>query len=430
MSKKKNTKSVLITILLSVVILAAVTVLGARYVLPTFVQSADGYPELLLKINFYAIRIFPLLIGVVFIVIASMMLGSKDEEVDEEDLLPPNSYDQQLFEKPADDPTVKSSTENQKSETVTAEPSDDDFFAILNSDDISEPAPVSNTESVESVAKNTLDDDIFGDADDSAPESSVPDNFDTVNDIIFSEQTETQTPVEQPTVVSSESPVLEVSEVPEPPAGPEVSETSVPSAENADDERLTSIEERIDKLADVVTKLGTSLSGEPEVAVANSSETSSEALAVDNDRLTSIEKRINTLTDAISVLSTSIANGSVSIPDTSAPVAEVSDGEKVINDIDPNDPIALMRVEFESSRENGYDVTYVVTNLAKEDIPSSLDGLAYAYSANGKTVICIPFLSQEEAEKELAKAGIDCEPVFIQGGQEADFDQVIGAQLA
>ena len=101
MSKKKGFRTALATILVVLVIFAALTFAAIKYFLPMYQVSQS-------EVYSWAVKIYPLLIGITLIVIASMLGKSdKEDEGEEEDKLPPNSYDAQLFEEPKDDPATK-----------------------------------------------------------------------------------------------------------------------------------------------------------------------------------------------------------------------------------------------------------------------------------------------------------------------------------
>ena len=144
MGKKRNSKSVILTIVVTVIVLAVLSFIGIRFLMPHYVQQHTDV-DMQYKIYRFAVRLFPLLVGIVLILIASMIASSKDEdEEDEDDLLPPNSYDSQLFENPNDDPVrrVQSKAEVQ-TPVKEAEPevlssdaiSDDDFLSIYSNDE-------------------------------------------------------------------------------------------------------------------------------------------------------------------------------------------------------------------------------------------------------------------------------------------------------
>ena len=131
MSKKKNSKSVIITIIITLIVLGGLTFAGIKFLLP---QYTNGQETSQYKIYEIAVKVFPLLVGVVLIVIASMIATNHEDEEDEEDKLPPNSYDKQLFEAPADDPTAAAKPvehENAKQDEVAPEETQE-FYSIFD----------------------------------------------------------------------------------------------------------------------------------------------------------------------------------------------------------------------------------------------------------------------------------------------------------
>ena len=106
MNKKTKSTSVFITVIITLIVLAGLTYGGVKFLLPVYLSRANTM-EFQNEVYKFAVKIFPLLVGIVLIIIASMIASSRDEE-DEEDKLPPNSYDNQLFEAPSDDPVAKS----------------------------------------------------------------------------------------------------------------------------------------------------------------------------------------------------------------------------------------------------------------------------------------------------------------------------------
>ena len=70
---KKNSKSVVVTIIITLIILGCLTFAGIMY-------FNAGDASMQAKIYEYAVKIFPLLVGIVLIVIASMIATSREEE--------------------------------------------------------------------------------------------------------------------------------------------------------------------------------------------------------------------------------------------------------------------------------------------------------------------------------------------------------------
>ncbi len=395
MDKKRNTKSVVLTIIVTVIVLVVLSVIGVRYLMPNYAMEHGTSPEgMHYKVYSFAVRLFPLLVGIVLIIIASMIAGSKDDEVDEDDLLPPNAYDAQLFEKPSDDPVgvpapaAESIPEPVKPEVVSSDTiSDEDFFAI------------------------------FGNPDDHKDEEV---------------EEEEVAPVE-------ETPVVE--EAPKEEAAPvqDVSNVAVPVAPASDNKEL------VDAIYALVRKLDDLVKEEDEVEVEEEEEVSAEE--VPQSDLAALEKKVDSLCDSVAKLSALIAGGLV----VAAPKAEEPEPEvvpepvavapqpepetivetvevpvdKQINDYDPNDPVQLMKIEFDSAQENEYDITFAFTKAGSDSVKQSLGEIAYVFSVNSKTIAVIPFLSDSEAQAELDGKSIKHTTVFVEGGEKTTFEKAI-----
>ena len=129
MSKKKNSKSVIITVIVTLIVLAGLTFAGIKFLLPIYAQGQNGAVDTQYEVYRFAVKIFPLIVGIVLIVIASMIATSKDDEEDEADKLPPNSYEKQLFEQPADDPEAKAVPEEEQPVAAEVAPEEKEEFA-------------------------------------------------------------------------------------------------------------------------------------------------------------------------------------------------------------------------------------------------------------------------------------------------------------
>lgn len=398
MDKKRNTKSVVLTIIVTVIVLVVLSVIGVRYLMPNYAMEHGTSPEgMHYKIYSFAVRLFPLLVGIVLIIIASMIAGSKDDEVDEDDLLPPNAYDSQLFEKPSDDPVgvpapaAESIPEPVKPEVVSSDTiSDEDFFAI------------------------------FGNPEDHKEEEV---------------EEEEVAPVE-------EAPVVE--EAPKEEAAPVqvVTNVAVPVAPASDNKEL------VNAIYALVRKLDDLVEEEDEVEVEEEEEEEEvRAEEVPQSDLAALEKKVDSLCDSVAKLSALIAGGLV----VAAPKAEEPEPEvvpepvavapqpepetivetvevpvdKQINDYDPNDPVQLMKIEFDSAQENEYDITFAFTKAGSDSVKQSLGEIAYVFSVNSKTIAVIPFLSDSEAQAELDGKSIKHTTVFVEGGEKTTFEKAI-----
>lgn len=94
MSKKKGSGTALATVLVVLVIFAALTFAAIKYFIPLYhVTQRDVYS--------WAVKVFPLLVGLTLIVIASA-LGKDDKTEEEEDKLPSNSDEKLSTKTPLD----------------------------------------------------------------------------------------------------------------------------------------------------------------------------------------------------------------------------------------------------------------------------------------------------------------------------------------
>lgn len=94
MSKKKGSGTALATVLVILVIFAALTFAAIEYFIPLYhVTQRDVYS--------WAVKVFPLLVGLTLIVIASA-LGKDDKTEEEEDKLPSNSDEKLSTKTPLD----------------------------------------------------------------------------------------------------------------------------------------------------------------------------------------------------------------------------------------------------------------------------------------------------------------------------------------
>ena len=396
MDKKRNTKSVVLTIIVTVIVLVVLSVIGVRYLMPNYAMEHGTSPEgMHYKIYSFAVRLFPLLVGIVLIIIASMIAGSKDDEVDEDDLLPPNAYDAQLFEKPSDDPVgvpapaAESIPEPVKPEVVSSDTiSDEDFFAIFgNPDDHKEEeveeeevAPVEEAPVVEDAPKDEAAEPVQVVTNVAVPVAPASDNKELV-DAIYA------------LVRKLDDLVEEEDEV-------EVEEEEEVSAEEVPQSDLAALEKKVDSLCDSVAKLSALIAGGLVVAAPKAEEPEPE------------------------VVPESVAVAPQPEPETIVETVEVP-VDKQINDYNPNDPVQLMKIEFDSAQENEYDITFAFTKAGSDSVKQSLGEIAYVFSVNSKTIAVIPFLSDSEAQAELDGKSIKHTTVFVEGVEKTTFEKAI-----
>ncbi len=130
MSKNKSFKTVFATIIVMLIVLASFSYVVLMYVAPVYQLNQN-------KIYYWSIRLFPLLIGIVLITIASILLSHSEDKEDEDDKLPPNSYDNALFEEPCDDPESISDVENANTNKKEEVP----FISVFGQDVTQEKSP-------------------------------------------------------------------------------------------------------------------------------------------------------------------------------------------------------------------------------------------------------------------------------------------------
>ena len=116
---KKTWKLVLISVILSVLILAAFTAVFMKLIVPAYNITQE-------QIYSVMTRALPILIGLVFIEIALISSRKGEEDYRENiDKLAPNAYDSPLYTAPVDDPTAPKSPTgadlNTKTETIVKE---------------------------------------------------------------------------------------------------------------------------------------------------------------------------------------------------------------------------------------------------------------------------------------------------------------------
>ena len=401
MGKKKNSKSVVITIIITLIVLGCLTFAGIKY----FNAGDEGTQ---VKIYEFAVKIFPLLVGIVLIVIASMIATSREETDDEEDKLPPNSYDQQLFEAPADDPAAKTASK------------------------VIEPEETAQGE----VTKEEAD--------------AFYSIFDAPEDIVRREEAE-EKPKAEP--------------VAEPQAANVAPQTAVAAAAPSALEKplIEAIYTLVNKLNDVTDYLSYEEEDEEDddlddyeyydTPQEEEAEEAEEAEEPQYDEYSPLENKIDKLCDAIANLTTIVSAQALAAP-AAAPAKSVeSKAEKAapapapviqrvevpvevpvdqeINDIDVTDPIQRARIEFDSAKDGEYDISFVYTDADVDNVLASLGGTGDAFEINGKTVAIIPFLTGAEARDELDKLGIayDIQTIDADAIVDGDFDRDIMPRL-
>ena len=392
MSKKSNTKSVVITIIITLIVLGCLTLAALQFLVPAYMNANEGQGSLKTKIYETAVKLFPLLVGIVLIVIASMIANSRnsDDEEDDEDKLPPNSYDRQLFEAPADDPTKA------KPAGQPANADKESFFAMFESHEkpvqpveqpVEQPAeqPAAEPEPVEEPVPE----------EEPSIEPAAPANDAPVVDAIYAlirkldDLTDMMSVEEEDEEEDDDQDDYEYYSTQQEPEEEEVEEEE-------DDGSVSRIESKLDKLCEVVSNLAAVISARPAVAAPVA-----EAPAPKKEKPV---KEVKTV-------------------EVEVPV------DKKLNDIDAQDPLQRAKIEFDSAKECFYDITYAFTKAPADKVTKALPESAYVLSIKGKTVVIVPFLDKAEAQSELDKIGAKYDSVFVNADDSATFDDVIAPKL-
>ena len=405
MSKKRSSKSVIITIIITLIVLGCLTFAGIKFLLPTYANGPNGEVDVQYKVYEIAVKLFPLLVGVVLIVIASMIANSRDDEEDDEDKLPPNSYDKQLFETPSDDPSAA-----KPEEKVTPEESSD-FFSIFDAPaaekPAEEPAPEEAEEQPAAAAEETAPEAVKAEAEEEekvpaavAAAAGVPadspvvdaiyalvNKLDDLTDMMsYEEEEDDQDDYEK----------YSTDEYPE-------------EEEDYYEEGPSPLEEKIDKLCDAISNLAsivTSQSGRPVVVAAPAAAPAAPVAEKPAPAPKAAPAKTETVIKTVEV-----------------PV------DQEINDFDATDPIQRARIEYDSAKEGFYDITFAFTKADVNSVLVSLSGTGDAFEINGRTVAIIPFLSKAEAVEELDKVGAAYDIIFVDGDDNSSFDDVIAPNL-
>lgn len=411
MAKKKNSKSVIITIIITLIVLAGLTYAGIKYILPNYLNNgADtGF-----EVYKFAVKIFPLLVGIVLIVIASMVATSRRDEEDEEDKLPPNSYDRQLFEAPSDDPsmdTVKPEEKEpvQAASEVTPE-EEKQFVSIFDTPAAEEPAaeePAAEESAEEPEAEEEsapAPADVVAAVPAAAPAASG--SSDKLVDAIYALVNKLDNMAD---VITYDEDFDDEDEY------EDEEEEETPSDTSA-------LEAKVDKLCDAVATLASLIGSNAVAAQVAPAAAPAEESAVEEPAAEEPAVEEPVVEEPVAAEPAEVETKTVEVP------VEV-EVDKVINDADANDPVQRARIEFDSARDGLYDISYAFTSAPLSDVQLSLGEFGDAYEVNGKTMIIVPFLAKEEAVDELDKLGVPYDITTVPAGSDQDFDTAIGAKL-
>lgn len=419
MSKKKGFRTVVATVIVTLVVLAALSYATLKYIAPAYQLNQN-------KIYQVAVKVFPLILGITLIAIASVLAGGKDDEEDEDDKLPPNAYDSTLFDEPKDDPTSKADSSESVSENGPSQP------------DKQEEAPFV------SVFETYSDED--------GSSKSVEPQEEAITE-------ETSEPEEKP----AEEPV-ETEAVEEPAS--EVEEKAVEEQPNEDANKplidaIKALSDKIDDFAAAVV-YGTEDSEEDdEDEEYYDGEEEEDPIYEGLDR---IEVQLEKLTQAISQMAENLHGNLVVAPQSVAPVepaqpeeAEVKEepnaveetkGEGTIEPAKPVEhvqPIAVSNdntggmlyrnyegsearqkamAEYDSAKEFGYDLTVALVDLSLSQVALALGEVGDFVDVEGKTLVIIPFSNEDEAKAELDKLEATYKSSTYTAGSDMSFEEL------
>ena len=476
MSKKKGFRTALATILVVLVIFAALTFAAIKYFLPVYQVSQS-------EVYSWAVKIYPLLIGITLIVIASLLGKDNKEDESEEDKLPPNSYDAQLFEQPKDDPeakakkpvkpatavpTVKKETEPLSDEVLS------EFVSIFSDEPEKEPepapAPVETPEPVEEAEE---------------PEISPFDEIEPEEETEEVEEEVEEEPAEEPEAEAEED-IEEETEEPEVEEEPEQPEEAAPAPAPVEEKEdpnkalVSAINALVEKMDDFTTAMiygseddeedeeeyEDEYEPEEEEPVEETVEEAEEPEKAENDyeeHFARIEQQISSLSEIVAKLSDDLKNLPKQVVVAPAPVAEPevkaeepavepeatpvvepvveptlepvvepapapapvapvdTTGEQIYKEYEGSNAKQTAMAEFDSANDFGYDLT--IAKVAAPYDTVSLQMTDGQCVENGdSTLVIIPFADSAEAKEALDKLDIPYEVTTKKAGSKMSFE--------
>ncbi len=471
MSKKKGFRTALATILVALVIFAALTFAAIKYFLPVYqVSQSDVYS--------WAVKIYPLLIGITLIVIASFLGKDNNDDESEEDKLPPNSYDAQLFEQPKDDPAAKPKKQTQVPKV--------------------EPAPEPETVSDEVLTELAS---IFGDEPEKEPEPepvAIPQTEVEEEQEIspFEEIEEVESAEEEPEEVETEEaePEAEADELEEVEAP-----TPAPVADEKEDSNkalVNALNALVDKMDDFTSAM---IYGTEEEEEEEEDEEPEEDLDEEQyeeyegddfaEHFTRIENQISSLADIVAQLADTIKELPKQVVVASAPVeAEVKEpeepeaepeveeevaepeaepeveeepeaepeveeevaepeaeeepeaepepvaqpapapapvdttGDQVFKSYEGTPAKQLAMAEFDSAKDFGYDLTIANVAAPISTVSLEIDAGTQCVENGDSTLVIIPFADSAEAKEILDKLGVPYDVSTMTSSSNTSFE--------
>ncbi len=424
--KRKNSTSVIITVIVTLIVLAGLTFAGVKYILPYYLQGQADSTEIQFQIYQYAVKLFPLLIGLVLIVIASLIASSRDDEEDDEDKLPPNSYEKQYFDVPSDDPeesSVPQFTPEEEEEFVsifdTQEPEvksfanaeDAEAESEIEKSDVNEESETDD-EAVEVAPAEEKKDDLV------SAIYSLVNRIDKMTDLMTYEEDD------------FEEEGYEEDEVEE--------FDELDSVEPVKSETYDALVARIDSLSLAVSELSKIVTNQVAVAPAPVQQNVEEEEVEEPQTDESVEPVVEEPIEE--AVSEDISEEPVVEENTDElDVVEYVEAPVVESVVNPEDLIAdvkdyedcsaaerFARLEFDSAKDSGYDISYVFTEASLDAVNLSLSGLGDAFEVNGKTMVVIPFLSNDEICAEFDKLDAPYECKTISAEDSGSFEDSVG----
>lgn len=441
MSNKKGFRTVVATIIITLVILAALSFAVVKYIAPAYQLTQN-------KIYQIAVKVFPLVVGITLIAIASSIAGSNDEE-DEDDKLPPNSYDASLFDEPKDDPNVQASEDEavQADEAATRE-EEKPFVSVFESysedeGKEQEHEDVQPVEAVEEEEELTAD------------ETAETDEADGTEEVHAEQQ-----PCEEPP--TEEAPLAAAQEQEPQEAAGEVAVEEQPK-EDPNKHLIDAIMALVDKMDDfaaaVVYGTEDAEDEDDEDADYEDEEEEEDPLYEGLDR---IEDQLEKLTSTIAALSENLKDSVVVQPQPVAepscepeqPIEEatvveekaqpVEEHVETIVHVEPKQEVPKddsgdilyrsyegsearqrTKAEYDSAKEFNYDLTVAVIEQPHSLTALSLGETGDCLDVDGRTLAMIPFADEEEAKAELDKLDVPYRSRTYSAGSGMEYEELV-----
>ncbi len=429
MSRKKGFRTVVATVIVTLVILAALSYATLKYIAPAYQLNQN-------KIYQVAVKVFPLVLGITLIAIASV-LASGDDEEDEDDKLPPNAYDATLFDEPKDDPTAKAGDSASSQDNETGEPAkqeDTPFVSVFETyqeEGASKDSKDSkNVEAEEEAAANET---VLEKASEETPEESE-ESTEAEETSEPVEETETKVEeekVEEQTKEDFNKPLIDaikaLSDKIDDFAAAVVYGTE-DSEEDEDDEEyydgeeeedpiyegLDRIEAQLEKLTQTISQMSENLQGNLVVAP----QAVASAAQVETIQPQEVEEAEETQEE------TPVAQATPSEPVQPTVVSSDDTGDMLYRSYEGSDAKKKAMAEYDSAKEFGYDLTLALVDLSLSQVALALGEIGDFVDVEGKTLAIIPFADEEEAKAELDKLEATYRSNTYTAGSDMDFDEL------